>query len=126
MVITLSIVVVYIFTIFVFLWYNHIVERRQTVVLKQATQATAVVASLFPKVSVNGPTSWHILHSCSRHMLLRFLQNVRKRVLEADDNGNLGLATKSRLKGFLMNGEHHECSSTTAPIADLYPQCTSV
>jgi hypothetical protein len=55
MAITWSIVAVFVFTIFVFLWYNHLVERRQTVVLKQATQATAVVVSLFPKVSVYGP-----------------------------------------------------------------------
>ena len=57
--------------------------------------------------------------------LLLFLQNVRKRLLEIDDNGHLGVATKSRLKGFLVNGENNENSSSTAPIADLYTNCTS-
>jgi hypothetical protein len=46
--------------------------------------------------------------------------------MEADDGGHVAHATKSRLKGFLINGDHHENSSTAAPIADLYPQCTSL
>ncbi|CAB9503263.1 Receptor-type guanylate cyclase gcy [Seminavis robusta] len=99
MVITWSIVAVFLFTIGVFLFYDHLVEYRQSVVLKTATQTTAIVSSLFPR-------------------------NVRKRLLETDNDGHLRLSTKSRLKSFVINGDAEEIGSTAAPIADLYPQCT--
>ncbi|CAB9526135.1 Receptor-type guanylate cyclase gcy [Seminavis robusta] len=40
---------IFLFTSLVFLWYDYTVETRQKVVLKTATQSTAVVESLFPE-----------------------------------------------------------------------------
>lgn len=98
-VITASIAAVFIFTISVFMFYDYLVERRQEVVLTKATQSTAIVSSLFPK-------------------------NVRDRLLEIDNgSGHMGLATKTRIQGFL-NGEEGEDVATAAPIADLFPNCS--
>ena len=48
-VITFSVAMVFLFTIFMFLIYDWLVERRQKLVLAKATQSTAIVSSLFPK-----------------------------------------------------------------------------
>jgi len=48
--ITLTVVIVFAFAIIVFLCYNRNVERRQQKIFKQATQSTAIVSSIFPKV----------------------------------------------------------------------------
>lgn len=95
LVITFAIVAVFLFTTFMFLVYDRLVERRQKLVLQKATQSTAIVTSLFPK-------------------------QVRDRLLEGD---GVGMANKTRLKGFLNgdDGEHH---NTESPIADLFPHCT--
>ena len=49
-IITVSIIIVFAFTIFMFLLYDYLVEKRQKLVLKEATQSNAIVSSLFPKV----------------------------------------------------------------------------
>lgn len=49
-VLAFSIVALFIFMICMFLCYDQLVERRQKVVLQKATQSTAIVSSLFPKV----------------------------------------------------------------------------
>ena len=48
--ITMGIMSVFIFAMILFGVYNRLVEKRQRKVLQKATQATALVASLFPKV----------------------------------------------------------------------------
>lgn len=97
--ITLTIMAVLVFTIFIFLVYDRLVERRQGVVLAKATQSTAIVSSLFPA-------------------------NVRDRLLNPDNKeSGYNFANKNRLKGFL-NGEDGEDDSAGAPIADLFPHCT--
>ena len=49
--ITMGIMAVFIFAIVLFGVYNRLVEKRQKLILHKATQSTALVASLFPKVS---------------------------------------------------------------------------
>ena len=46
-ILSLSMAVVFLFTIGMFLLYDRLVERRQSIVLAQATQSTAIVSSLF-------------------------------------------------------------------------------
>ena len=51
--ITCSIAGVFLFAIGMFLFYDRLVENRQALVLQKATQSTAIVSSLFPKVSTH-------------------------------------------------------------------------
>jgi hypothetical protein len=46
---TMSIVVIFIMITFLFLFYDRLVERRQTVIQLQASKTKAIVASLFPE-----------------------------------------------------------------------------
>ncbi len=100
-VITLSVAFIFVFTALVFLVYDHLVERRQAIVLQKAIQSTAIVSSLFP-------------------------ENVRDRLMNANNEGiidNAPLSTQSnRLKGYL--GEVGEDDQHNDPIADFFPNCT--
>ena len=64
-VISLSIAAIFVFTIGMFLLYDRLVERRQSIVLARATQSTAIVSSLFVS-----KTNW-LPRSCTiqRHFL---------------------------------------------------------
>lgn len=95
LIITCSIIAVFIFATLMFLVYDRLVERRQKIVLAKATQSTAIVASLFPK-------------------------SVTERLMEGEAHA---MATKTRLKGFL-DGDEKQNESNLAPIADLFPKCT--
>ena len=85
-----------------FLLYDQLVEQRQSLVMAQAAHTTAIVSSLFPK-------------------------NVRDRLLQPkkdlDGSSSLFMANKSRLRGFLDDGEDNN-QANDAPIADLFPECT--
>ena len=48
-VVTLSVVIVFAFTLIMFVVYDRLVERRQNLVLRRAEQTTGIVTSLFPK-----------------------------------------------------------------------------
>jgi len=122
-VLTVAVACVFVFTVFTFLFYDRLVERRQTLVLRKAIQSTQIVNTLFP-------------------------ENVRDRLMQTDHNNNSShhrrnkngstggsfTATPShRLQGYL-NGErdggggtrnrNHHNEDDEAPIADLFPQCT--
>jgi class 3 adenylate cyclase len=103
MIITFSVALVFFFTILMFLVYDRLVERRQTLVLAKATQSTAIVSSLFPR-------------------------QVRDRLLNGDNNDkkgtNLALAPNHGLKTFLKTGNATENENESQPIADLFPNCT--
>ncbi len=47
LVVSLSVAAVFLFTLFMFFFYNHLVERRQRLVVAKANQSTAIVSSLF-------------------------------------------------------------------------------
>jgi Adenylate and Guanylate cyclase catalytic domain len=92
---------VFAFTVFMFLSYDRLVERRQELILMKAKQSTAVVTSLFPK-------------------------NVANRLMEQIDTTNFGsggknMSSNKRLKSFLVgNGDNID----SQPIADLFPSST--
>jgi hypothetical protein len=52
-VISLSISAIFVFTIGMFLFYDHLVERRQKIVLAKATQSTAIISSLFVSTGIS-------------------------------------------------------------------------
>lgn len=96
---TLSVGLVFLFTAAVFVVYNRLVERRQTIVLTQATQSTEIVASFLPDA-------------------------VQRRLLgdgnEVDAKGEYSSPMK-RLKTFLAEGDDN---GQAKPIADLFPYTT--
>lgn len=96
---TLAVALVFLFTAAVFVVYNRLVERRQSIVLNQATQSTAIVSSFLP-------------------------EDVQRRLLGADtDDKGTGEynSPMKRLKTFLAEGEDQ---GNAKPIADLFPYCT--
>ena len=54
-ILSLSISVVFVFTIGMFLLYDRLVERRQAIVLAKATQSTAIISSLFVSTTERRP-----------------------------------------------------------------------
>lgn len=102
---TCAIFGIFIFTAFMFVCYDRLVERRQALVMEKAIQTNNIVASLFPA-------------------------NVRDRLMQqatndANDNkGDSFLAPNRRLKGYLDGGDEEIMSDT--PIADLFPHCTGM
>ncbi|KAL3910521.1 MAG: hypothetical protein SGILL_007661, partial [Bacillariaceae sp.] len=108
--IVLSVIVfVFAFTILLFLFYDRLVEYRQSLVLKKAVQSTAIVSSLFPK-------------------------NVRDRLIQSHTKGgnenNGAIATFSekmrKNKGEASGGSFAGANpyDTGDTIADLFPNCT--
>lgn len=47
LIVSLAVAAVFLFTLGMFFFYNHLVERRQKLILAKATQSTAIVSSLF-------------------------------------------------------------------------------
>jgi class 3 adenylate cyclase len=91
---TFAVAMVFLFTALMFLVYDRLVERRQSLVLRKAAQSSAIVSSLFPK-------------------------NVRDRMMQ--ENG--AETQNNRLKSFLK-GDSKDEDVGLQPIADLFPHCT--
>jgi class 3 adenylate cyclase len=92
---------VFAFTICTFLVYNHLVEKRQNMILNKAAHSTAIVSSLFPK-------------------------QVRDRLLQdeqEEDKTNVKMfSTGNRLKSYLADETTMKNEKQT--IADLFPDAT--
>lgn len=106
---------VFILTICIFILYNQLVEKRQTLVLTKAVHSTAIVSSLFPKQ----------VHD-------RLMQQQQQ---DHDEKKNQTSNNTSRLKTFLNNNTNNNNDvtstgiiggggTTSRPIADLFPHCT--
>ena len=102
---TASVAGVFVFTVFMFIFYDRLVERRQALVMRRALQTTAIVSSLFPK-------------QVQEKLLAQ--TNVDKK---SDGNEKKGvfMAPNARVKGFLDGGSDGD---EGAPIAELYPRCS--
>eukprot|EP00977_Amphora_coffeiformis_P019106 scaffold6899_cov183-Amphora_coffeaeformis.AAC.39 len=100
-VITVSVAIVFLFTVMMFFAYDRLVERRQRILMEKAKRTHRIVASLFPK-------------------------NIRDQIL--DDDGDLRqgglLGAKKNLKSFVDTGYDHHQIFGQMPIADLYPEAT--
>jgi class 3 adenylate cyclase len=84
------------FTIILFLVYNHLVEERQHKVLSQAAASTAIVSSLFPK-------------------------EIQQRLMQRQEGQSK--QKKTGLTTFLAGGERDSSDDRDA-MADLFPSCT--
>ena len=99
--VTVSVVMVFAFTIFMFLLFDRLVERRQKILLSQAMKSTTILASLFPK-------------------------NIRDRLMEEaeqknrEQKGDL-MAPNHRLKSFLNADDKNKENIGLQPLADLFP-----
>lgn len=113
---------IFIGTALVFILYQFSVEHRQTVVMKTATNANAIVANLFPK-----------------EIQERMIQDAEDRKLETDKLKNKDTNKKNafgargakvQLENFLADGETSQALGVvtkpfaTKPIAELYPATT--
>jgi class 3 adenylate cyclase len=97
-----TVVIVFLFTIMMFLIYDRLVERRQTMVLNKAVQSSAIVSSLFPRMYAD-------------------------RLLQQNNSGQFSVSTSyssnnKRLKSFLIGD--NETNENEQPIADLFPFAT--
>lgn len=95
---TFAVGLVFVFTALVFWIFNNLVEKRQQIVMNQASTSTAVVSAFLPDA-------------------------VQQRLLGSDNDSN-GAGYSSpmkRLKTFLAEGEDQ---GTAKPIADLFPHTT--
>jgi hypothetical protein len=103
------VVLVFFFTAMVFIMYDYLVTRRQTVVLSAAARTQALVSSLFPK-----SVQQRMLEDANEHALN-----------ELNINRTYGFRAKSQLKEFLEDdGDHNSTNMqifSTRPIADLFP-----
>ena len=103
MVMSITVLLVFIFTILMFLVYDRLVERRQKLVLNRAVQSTAIVSSLFPKAYAD--------------RLLEQSNTCSSRSSSYSSNNK-------RLKSFLIGD--FENNSGDHPIADLFPFATVI
>lgn len=103
MVVTFAVAFVFLFTAFMFLCYDRLVERRQAIVLLRAEQTTRIVSSLFPQQVAD-----------------RLIQAANNEEKTKTDSGFA--APTRRLKSFLAEDGHGLTGSQ--PIADLFPNCT--
>ena len=100
LIMTLSVAMVFVFTAFMFLIYDRLVERRQMLVLRKAAQTHAVVSSLFPK-------------------------NVRDRLLQGDDanqsNKSAAMSGNGSLNSPAIADLFPACTVCFADIAGKHP-----
>jgi class 3 adenylate cyclase len=102
-IITCAVAIIFIFTVIMFIIYDRLVEKRQSIILRKATQTSALVSSLFP-------------------------ENVRDRLMNSGNTDKAGnfMAPNHRLKSYLKGGADSAISDSLdmAPIADLVPHAT--
>jgi hypothetical protein len=98
---TFTVLIVFMFTAFMFLIYDRLVERRQVMVLTKALQSTAIVSSLFPQSITD-----------------RLMQQSTPSTVDGNQMSN-----KNKLKS-LLNPDQPKISLNSNPIADLFPHTT--
>ena len=86
-----------------FLVYDHMVERRQDIVMRQARKTTAIVTSLFPE-------------SVTKRLLAEKTSNHERKFLSAN----------KRLQTFLTSDGEDQQILQAKPIADLFPYTTVI
>ena len=109
---TTMIVLVFVFTIGVFAFYDVMVARRNAKLIATAERTTAIVSSLFPK-----------------EVQQRIMEDAEQRAEEEaqERRRGVGYAPKSQLKEFLADDGVERPTTKKRrgkPIADLFPQVT--
>jgi hypothetical protein len=115
---TVVVVMIFLFTSFVFLLYDYLVQKRQNKVHSAAIKSNAIVSSLFPA---------EIRDRLFQH------NETPEQNLKGSNKKNSGkvsgadVAAKFRLKTYLDNGEATQDAPVmyeSKPIADLFPNTT--
>ena len=134
LIITITVALVFVFTVCCFIFYDRLVERRQRIVLQRATQSSAIVSSLFVSC-----VELLFLQTSSIDILTVVFRlqpkNIRDRLMGDADNKNLkggkgggfDFTQNHRLKSYLKTGSNVSEQPNTmdqAPIADLFPNAT--
>lgn len=101
---TLAVCLIFVFTGFMFFVYDRLVERRQDVVMKQASKTSALVSSLFPE----SITKRLLADKASSHYERKFL------------------SPNKRLQTFLNCDGDEQQNMQAKPIADLFPYTTVI
>ena len=109
-VMTIAVVIIFVFTACMFVFYDRLVERRQNLVMHKALQTNAIVTSLFPENV--------------RERLMRHTPGLAENNRCLKDGSMNSRSQRRRLSGYL-NGAQEE-DTAQAPIADLFPHCKSV
>ena len=110
MVMTIAVFFIFVFTALMFVLYDRLVERRQSLVMHKALQTNAIVTSLFPK------NVHERLMKCTPGL------NEGKRCSMKD--GSMNRSQRRRLSGYLSGAQEDEEDEKVAPpIADLFPHC---
>ena len=99
---TMAVCLIFLFTGFMFIVYDRMVERRQHVVMRQANKTSAIVSSLFPE----SVTKRLLAEKPSCHEEKKFL------------------SANKRLQSFLTSDGDEQKVLQTKPIADLFPFTT--
>lgn len=103
-VMTFTVLSIFCFSVFMFILYDCLVERRQQIVFRRAAKTTSVVKSLFP-------------------------ENIANQIIEAENSDIMQskfssfLPGNRRLQNFLTK-PRNEFEESNNPIADLFPHCT--
>ena len=92
--ITVAIVLIFLFTAVMFFVYDRLVERRQSIVMRTALKSSQIVSSLFPR-------------------------QIRDRLFAEDDQDGPVHGTKTKLKSFLSGAGDGRAGHEAKPIADL-------
>lgn len=101
---------VFVFTICLFILYNRLVEKRQSLVLTKAVHSTAIVSSLFPK---------QIRDQLMQQQQQKQDDNEQQR----DGKFKRNRSSMSQIKSFFPSADGDDVIKHRQ-IADLYPNCT--
>ncbi len=105
---TIGVIVIFAFTILLFLGYDYIVSKRQKLVMKRAVQSRAIVSSLFP--------------AAVRDRLFRADDSASSKPKDKPFRRDMG---KNKIKNFLNDVLPKEQRPVEVkPIADLFPHTT--
>lgn len=96
---------------FMFLMYNWLVEQRQNIVLDKAARSTAVVKSMFPE-----NVQERLYEETNDHTEETYKNNLGD---SSEHNGN-----RLAFGQIVESGLQTKPTSSSQPIADLFPQCT--
>lgn len=119
--ITLAVVGIFAFTTLVFLLYDVLVQRMQSKVVATALKTTAIVTSLFPaqvherlfESAVADHSSSSAMNQAPKYRLRSYLSDEEKQQQQQEK--------KREKRGTSVR---QSASEKSAPIADLFPECT--
>jgi hypothetical protein len=110
---TVGVVAIFLFTGLVFFAYDHLVERRQTMIMDTAVKSSAIVRSLFPA------------RFRDRLFKSKEQKDAAARELQRDESGFFKVTPLIRLTNFLQNSPHAALvNKNDEPMAEMFTNTT--